>query len=103
MKYCFIINPKAGKGAFVEDLEKNIKFVCEEANVQYDIFTSKAIGDTKNYIKWFLFGKTVNNLKSPYYGYKLYGIDLKKSRITYHIALLLKQNSASNLRRTEGS
>ena len=51
MKYCFIINPKAGKGAFVEDLEKNIKFVCEEANVQYDIFTSKAIGDTKNYIK----------------------------------------------------
>ena len=25
MKYCFIINPKAGKGAFVAGLEQNIK------------------------------------------------------------------------------
>ena len=27
MKYCFIINPRAGKGAFVEELEKDIATV----------------------------------------------------------------------------
>ena len=51
MKYCFIINPKAGKGAFVKELEKNIDSVCGEMGVSYDIFTSKTIGDTQKYIK----------------------------------------------------
>ena len=51
MKYCFIINPKAGKGAFVEELNNNISTVCNEAGVNYDIFTSKTVGDTKGYVK----------------------------------------------------
>lgn len=51
MKYCFIINPRAGKGVFVDDLCKSITSVCEEKGVSYDIFTSKTIGDTRGYIK----------------------------------------------------
>ena len=51
MKYCFIINPKAGKGAFVEELQNTIASVCKEAGVRYDVFTSKTIGDTKGYVK----------------------------------------------------
>ena len=50
MKYCFIINPRAGKGDFVEELEKNIVSVCNTAGVSYDIFISKSIGDTKEYV-----------------------------------------------------
>ncbi len=51
MKYCFIINPNAGKGAFVEELEKNIASACDTAKVDYEIFISKAISDTQTYIK----------------------------------------------------
>ena len=51
MKYCFIINPRAGKGNFVEDLKNNINSSCESANVPYDIFVSETIGDTRSYIK----------------------------------------------------
>ena len=38
MKYCFIINPRAGKGDFVEELKNNIVSACERADVPYDIF-----------------------------------------------------------------
>jgi len=45
--------------------------------------------DTVNYIKWFLFGKTINNLKSPYYGYELYGIDFETERIVHLVLIIL--------------
>lgn len=51
MKYCFIINPRAGKGTFVDQLCQEISLVCGHAGVEYDIFTSKTIGDTRGYIK----------------------------------------------------
>lgn len=51
MKYCFIINPRAGKGAFVEDLKKDIVSACSNAGVEYDIFDSKSSDDTREYIK----------------------------------------------------
>ena len=51
MKYCFIINPRAGKGDFVEELKNNIVYACERADVPYDIFLSETIGDTKSYIQ----------------------------------------------------
>lgn len=51
MKYCFIINPRAGTGSFADSLEKNISTVCDAAGVSYDIFRSKTVGDTKQYIK----------------------------------------------------
>ena len=50
MKYCFIINPKAGKGKFVEALKNNISDVCDKAKVLYDVFISKTVTDTKEYI-----------------------------------------------------
>ena len=56
MKYCFIINPIAGKGAFVEELNKEIASVCAKANVEYDILISKSSDDAKEYIE-----KTVNS------------------------------------------
>lgn len=51
MKYCFIINPRAGKGAFVEELENNIVSACTSAGVEYDIFISKKLFNTQEYIK----------------------------------------------------
>ena len=50
MKYCFIINPRAGKGAFFSELEKNIAAACDTAGASYDIFISKSIVDTRKYI-----------------------------------------------------
>ena len=50
MKYCFIINPRAGKGDFVEELQNNIASACQNAGVPYDVFLSETIGDTKSYI-----------------------------------------------------
>ena len=51
MKYCFIINPRAGKGAFAEELQKNIVSICNETDSEYDIFVSQSIGDARGYIK----------------------------------------------------
>lgn len=51
MKYCFIINPVAGKGAFVEELQGTINTVCKETGVNYEIFNSKTVGDTRGYVK----------------------------------------------------
>lgn len=51
MKYCFIINPKAGSGNFSDSLQKNISSVCEKMGASYDVFISKTVGDTKQYIK----------------------------------------------------
>ena len=51
MKYCFIINPRAGKGDFVADLEKNIAAACESKGAKYDIFISKSVSDTQRYVK----------------------------------------------------
>lgn len=51
MKYCFIINPHAGKGKFVAELEQDIIFACDKAEKSYDIFISNSIDDTKKYIE----------------------------------------------------
>ena len=50
MKYCFIINPRAGKGVFVEDLKASIHSVCGQANVEYDVFISETSDATKAYV-----------------------------------------------------
>ncbi len=50
MKYCFIINPKAGTGTFVSELENKIKSACDEANADYDILISQGLEDTCEYI-----------------------------------------------------
>ena len=59
MKYCFIINPRAGKGAFVDELKKDIATICGQRSVEYDIFMSHSIGDARAYLM-----DTLNNYDS---------------------------------------
>ena len=51
MKYCFIINPIAGKGAFVDELKNDIDSACSASGVEHDIFISQTIDDASEYIK----------------------------------------------------
>ena len=44
--------------------------------------------DTLNYIQWFLIGKTIDNLKSPYYR-EFYGIKYDTVRILHFLLLIL--------------
>lgn len=50
MKYCFIINRLAGKGVFTEQVLKNIEDVCVRNAVNYEVFMSDDIDDTKKYV-----------------------------------------------------
>ena len=50
MKYCFIINPKAGKGNFADELSARINEACAEAETEYDIFVSESLESTREYI-----------------------------------------------------
>ena len=50
MKYCFIINPTAGKGSFTESVERNVIDVCGARGVDYDVFRSVGESATKEYI-----------------------------------------------------
>jgi YegS/Rv2252/BmrU family lipid kinase len=50
MKYCFIINPRAGKGKFVDELEKSINDTCSEAKVEFEIFKTYTLEDGREYI-----------------------------------------------------
>ena len=50
MKYCFIINPMAGKGKSVDGVCADIERVCSERGVEYEVFLSKCIGDTKTHV-----------------------------------------------------
>jgi len=51
MKYCFIINPRAGKGDFVAKLTQSISDTCTAASVEFDTFVSSSIEDTREYVK----------------------------------------------------
>jgi YegS/Rv2252/BmrU family lipid kinase len=50
MKYCFIINPMAGKGKSVESVCSDIERVCSERQVDYEVFLSERIDDTKDHV-----------------------------------------------------
>ncbi len=50
MKYCFIINPNAGKGAFTAEVVENIKRTCHTRNADYDVFISEDFKATKDYV-----------------------------------------------------
>ena len=51
MKYCFIINPKAGKGDFVEKLKQSISEACARVHAKFDAFVSKTSDEAKEYVK----------------------------------------------------
>lgn len=50
MKYCFIINPMAGKGRSTAEMENNIHEICGAKGVDYDIFRSEGAEQTESYI-----------------------------------------------------
>ncbi|MBP3369123.1 MAG: hypothetical protein J6L85_00085 [Clostridia bacterium] len=50
MKYCFIINPLAGKGKKVGEIVESIKAAAKKVNALYDIFISEGVEATKEYI-----------------------------------------------------
>ncbi len=51
MKYCFIINPMAGKEGRAEALVKEIQEGCARENAEYNIFVSNSIEETNKYVK----------------------------------------------------
>ena len=50
MKYCFILNSRAGKGKLTEEMKNKIENRCSAAAVDYDIFDSKSAGATAEYV-----------------------------------------------------
>ncbi len=50
MKYCFIINPKAGQGTFVESLCQEIREECEARGELYDVYISESVDKTREYV-----------------------------------------------------
>ena len=58
MKYCFIVNPYAGKGKHTEELCQNIKDTLGKRNVDFEICITDKIGDARDYIR-----KTVEERK----------------------------------------
>ncbi len=51
MKYCFIINPFAGKAGVAEKIETEIEKICRAEGADYDVLMSSNIKHTKEYIK----------------------------------------------------
>ena len=51
MKYCFIINRLAGKGAFTEQVLSDIEAVCGKAEADYEIYKSDDVEATKAYVR----------------------------------------------------
>ncbi len=51
MKYHFILNPKAGNGKRVDEISRAIETACEEAKIDYCIYTTKAPLDATEYVK----------------------------------------------------
>ena len=51
MKYCFILNPAAGKGTSIDTLEAQIDAACREKEVTFEIYRTVGIGDAQDYVK----------------------------------------------------
>ena len=51
VKYCFIINPAAGKGKLVDEIIESIKSAVKKVGALHEIFVSHALEDTKKYIQ----------------------------------------------------
>ena len=50
MKYCFIVNPLAGKGKMVEGVLSDISAACEGAGVEHSVLVSRNIEETRDFI-----------------------------------------------------
>jgi len=58
MKYVFIVNPMSGGGKALKIVE-NIKKVCNEDNLDYEIYFTKGVKDATRIAKKFRFSKNV--------------------------------------------
>ena len=53
MKYCFILNPAAGKGKKYKDLIPQIMKACEERGAECDVHLTESVGDGEVYARRF--------------------------------------------------
>ena len=51
MKYCFIVNPAAGKGTVAAELMEKIRAVCTRRELDFEVYPTKAVGDATDYVK----------------------------------------------------
>ena len=53
MKFVFVINPMAGKGKCkgTEKLKNDISETAEKLNKEFDIYTTKSVGDAEMYVR----------------------------------------------------
>lgn len=51
MKYCFILNPAAGKGEHTEVLQRSIDSACGERGVDYEVYRTAGVCDATEYVK----------------------------------------------------
>lgn len=50
MKYCFILNPAAGKGYGLEQLREDIEACYKQSDTEVEIYTTMGVGDAKDYV-----------------------------------------------------
>lgn len=50
MKYCFIVNPSAGKGQFVDKVVLDISETCSKAKADYSVLISHGLEETRSFI-----------------------------------------------------
>lgn len=70
MKYCFIINPSAGKGRSKDEIEKSIREVCDRACADYDVFVSGSSDEAEGYV-----ARTMNGTDAEQVGFFACGGD----------------------------
>ena len=51
MKHFFVVNPHAGKGNKVAELISSINQVCSERGVDYEVYTTKSVGDAEKFVR----------------------------------------------------
>lgn len=51
MKHCFILNPYAGKGGFINEWKEKIEKACRSAEISFEIYLTQAPGDAAHYVR----------------------------------------------------
>ena len=50
MKYCFIINPAAGKGKIASEWTEKVREACTRRALDFSIYRTQAVGDATDYV-----------------------------------------------------
>ena len=90
MKYCFIINPAAGKGEGIDALKQSVERICEARAVSYEIYLTAGVGDATEYI-----GRTVAAAPSEHYRFYACGGDGTLCEVVCGVMRLPKEIDAS--------